>query len=152
MNPEKKRPRQTRLPLLLALMLAVSLAFLALLALMLSDTQGSGGGDPAAYAAELAQALPAADAALGAALLEAHECAACHLVGDGSVSPLFANIGSLAASRRPPLSAEQYLYEAILFPSAHLVAGYSDAMPGNYGERLSKQEVGHIIAYLLTLR
>lgn len=96
------------------------------------------------------QAMAGADASRGAELSAGQDCGLCHLEGDGSLAPLFTGLADLAPQRRPPLSAEQYLYEAIVNPAAHLVAGYSNAMPNNYGERLSQSEIGHIIAYLLT--
>ena len=127
--------------------------FALLLALIISATSSpdaaATGSD--AYAAELAAALAGADANIGEALITETDCATCHLTGDGSAAPLFDGLGSLAGIRRPPLSAEQYLYEAILFPAAHLLDGYANAMPSNYGEQFSPSQIGHMIAYLLTL-
>ncbi len=139
---------RTRKRALLAIVTAAALAFIFVLALVLQaaaprTTSGE-------YAAELEAALAGANVGLGAELAQTYECAACHLEGDGSASPLFAGIADQAALRRTPLSAEAYLYEAILYPGAHLVPGYSNAMPNNYGDRMSQAEVGHLIAYLLT--
>ena len=127
--------------------------FALLLALVISATSSSGAQTPAtdAYAAELAAALAGADARIGEALITETDCATCHLTGDGSAAPRFDGLGSLARQRRPPLSAEQYLYEAILFPAAHLLDGYANAMPSNYGDRFPPGDIGHMIAYLLTL-
>lgn len=128
-------------------------SFVLLLALVISATSSSGvpTAATAAYAPELAAALAGADAKIGEALISETDCATCHLTGDGSAAPLFNGLASLAGQRRPPLSAEQYLYEAILFPSAHLLDGYVNAMPSNYSERFSPSQIGHMIAYLLTL-
>ena len=104
----------------------------------------------ASYAEEVAAALKDADAARGAVLSEAQNCAACHVLGDGTVGPLFDGIAARAAQQRPPLSAEQYLYEAITAPGVYVLEPYANTMPSNYGELLSVQEIGHIIAYLLT--
>ena len=106
--------------------------------------------DSQAYASQVALAMAGADASRGAELSAGQDCGLCHLEGDGRLAPLFTGLADLAPQRRPPLSAEQYLYEAVVNPAAHLVAGYSNAMPNNYGERLSQSEIGHIIAYLLT--
>ena len=127
---------------------AAALAFILVLAIVLQAAAPR--ATSGEYGAELTAALSGADAGLGAELAQTYECAACHLEGDGSASPLFAGIADQAALRRPPLSAEAYLYEAILYPGAHLVPGYSNAMPNNYIDRLSTAEVGHLIAYLLT--
>lgn len=102
------------------------------------------------YADEVTAALTNADSEIGGDLVYELECNLCHLQGDGSLSPLFFGLADLASDRRPPLSAEQYLYEATLYPGVHLVEGYTNAMPNDYDERLTQQEVGHIIAYLLT--
>ena len=148
-TPAQSRKRH----LLLGIIAIVLLAFAALIALVINNASGAISASPAttAYLSELATALDGADASIGAELVQSNDCAACHLTGDGSVSPLFTGIADLAAERRPPLTAEQYLYEAILFPAAHPVEGYTNAMPNNYGDRLSLQEVGNMIAYLLTL-
>ena len=103
-----------------------------------------------AYATEVAEALDGASAIEAEELLLEHNCNVCHVLGDGRVAPLFAGIAERAAARRPHLSAQGYLYESIVFPGAYLVDGYANAMPGNFAERLSASEIGHIIAYLLT--
>ncbi|MCY3833595.1 MAG: c-type cytochrome [Chloroflexi bacterium] len=133
--------------------IAAVAAFALALALILGETLTPDSGDINAdsYADELAAALSGADADIGEKLIKETDCATCHLTGDGSAAPQFAGIGSIAGARRPPLDAEQYLYEAIVLPAAHLVDGYANAMPSDYGQRLSAQEIGHMIAYLLTL-
>ena len=130
------------------LALLVVAAFAAIIVLLVQDT----GAPPAdgAYQAELEIALAGADAIRGLDLSEAYECELCHWRGDGSTAPLYDGMADVAGQRRENYSAEQYLYEAIVYPAAHLVDGYTDAMPANYGERLTTEEIGHIIAYLLT--
>lgn len=125
--------------------------FVAVLVAVFSNSQpGSGEINAESYAEAVAVALTNADGEIGGDLVYELECNLCHLRGDGSQSPLFYGLADIAAERRPPLSAEQYLYEATLYPGLHLVEGYSNSMPDNYDERLTQQEVGHIIAYLLT--
>ncbi len=138
---------------LLAIVVVAAVAFILVLAVAMRGAWSAGGGTAGAnaYATEVAAVLDGADADVGAQLMQTYDCAACHLEGDGRNSPLFAGIADLAANRRPPLSAEQYLYEAILFPGLHLVDGYTNAMPNDYDDRLPPAEVGHMIAYLLTL-
>lgn len=112
--------------------------------------------------------LPTGDVDRGERLAETNACTACHVIantgpawqGDGE------GIGTRAAARieaedytGQATTAEQYLFEAIVLPSAHLVTdeptyapnGIS-AMPSNYGNQLSKQELADIIAYMLTLK
>lgn len=133
-----------------AIALLALIVFVAIIAAVLSNSApGSSEINAQSYAEEVAAALKNADTQIGGDLVYELECDLCHLQGDGSVSPLFFGLADVAAERRPPLSAEQYLYEAILFPALHLVEGYSNSMPNNYQDRLSQQDVGHIIAYLL---
>jgi len=153
MTEGDRNPRQTQKKLIVAVAFLVLAGFIALLALLISGTSSSDAGtiDSASYAAELEVALAGADAAIGEGLVTETDCATCHMTGDGTTAPRFDGLASIAAQRRPPLSAEQYLYEAIILPAAHLVDGYANAMPNNYGERFSPADLGHMIAYLLTL-
>lgn len=105
---------------------------------------------PSDFETAVAEALDGASAADAEDLLVEYSCVVCHVSGDGRVAPLFAGVAERAASRRPHLSAQQYLYEAIVHPGAYLVEGYANAMPGNFAERLSSSEIGDIIAWLLT--
>jgi len=145
------QPKKAQRRLLIGILLAVPLGF-GLLLLALAQS----GARPAAatanqYAAEVAAVMAGAEAARGAALLPAQDCLPCHLDGDTNLAPPVTGLGAIAGQRRPPLSAEQYLYEAILFPAAYLVEGYSDSMAKNYGDKLTAAQIGDIIAYLLTL-
>ncbi len=95
--------------------------------------------------------LAAADVERGSVLVNSQfECHVCHVQSAGQVAPSFEGLGARAASARPPLTAEAYLYEAIMYPSVHVVSGYSASMPANYPTRLEPQQVGDMIAYLLT--
>lgn len=95
--------------------------------------------------------LANADPQNGEVLLVKHDCAACHRAGAvNKIAPSFVGIAERAANRRPPLTAAAYIYESILHPTAYLVEGFVGAMPQNFSERLSDNELGDIIAYLLT--
>ncbi len=150
-NGSKSRPS----PLLIAgLALVAAAAFVAVIALTIGNSNSRGDSSTitsSSYAIELELIMDAADADIGAGLINEHDCFACHVLGDGSLSPLFDGIGALAANRRPPLTAAAYLYESIVDPSAFLLEGYSDSMPNTYTESLTHKDIGHIIAYLLTL-
>jgi mono/diheme cytochrome c family protein len=103
------------------------------------------------YVEQVAGLLQNANADNGAQLVEAYGCIACHRLGVSSdVAPPFDGIAERAVTRRPPLSAADYLYESVINPTAYVVEGYQPAMPQNYPDRLSDQELGDIIAYLLT--
>lgn len=103
------------------------------------------------YVEQVVGLLQNANAENGALLIEEYGCIACHRLGVSSkVAPAFEGIAERAATRRPPLTAADYLYESIIHPAAFVVEGYQPAMPQNYPDRLSDQELGDIIAYLLT--
>ncbi len=76
------------------------------------------------------------------------QCEACHGAVD-SAGPAFPGMGERAATRVEGMSAEDYLHEAIVEPSAHVVEGFSDIMPKNYGEQFSEEELQALIAYIL---
>lgn len=103
-----------------------------------------------AYLARIEPLLADADPAQGEALINEYECYACHIAGAPNIAPGFVGLGQLAAERRPPMTAAAYLYEAILYPHVHIVAGYADAMPRNYVQRMRDREIGDLVAYLLT--
>lgn len=114
------------------------------------ESTGSPAIDPQSYATDVAAALAGASASEGEALIEAFQCSACHIQGEGRVAPSFVGIADRAAIRRPPLSAAQYLYESIVSPGAYLADDYANSMPANFAHRLTHAEVGHIIAHLLS--
>jgi mono/diheme cytochrome c family protein len=117
---------------------------------------GGAGFEP--VGTDLNVTLPAGDATRGNALFNGSApladgqqagCQACHGTGTG---PDLAGVGTRAATRKPGLSADQYLHESIMQPSALVVDGFADIMPKNFGQRMSAQNLADIIAYLLTLR
>lgn len=77
-------------------------------------------------------------------------CVSCHVMGGDNIAPKFDEIAEHAAAREP-LQLEAYIYEAIVTPHAHIVEGYPNSMPNNYGTLLSDEQLGDMIAYLLTV-
>ena len=142
--------QRKRLLVILTLVAIATFALVILVIIGAGGGMGAGGSD--AYRDELATAMPNADPIIGEKLSAQNDCNACHLVGDGSVAPLFDGLADAAAERKSDLNAQQYLYEAIVYPSAHLIDGFTDAMPVDYGERLHIEDIGHIIAWLQTFR
>lgn len=96
--------------------------------------------------------LANADPARGPDLLQKHGCSACHAGQNaGYLAPGHAGLYALAAERRPPLTAAAYVYESIVYPGAYIVEGYDQVnMPRIYEQQISPDELGDIIAYLLT--
>lgn len=111
--------------------------------------------DPESLSAEsymdvVAPLIAQGDAARGEELVtQSYECYVCHIQGAGQTAPGFDGIATRAAEMRPPLTAEAYLYESIVLPGVHVVEGYPNSMPANYGTRISDAEMADILAYLL---
>jgi nitric oxide reductase subunit C len=130
----------------------------------------SGGGAPG-LAARMRGRAPASDdpVAMGESLFHATPpgCAACHSTAPdvALAGPTVANMAARAqATVQSPeytgaaQTAEEYIRESILEPSAHIVPGelYSvngqSVMPHNYDEMLTPEQIEHLVAYLMTLR
>ncbi len=83
-------------------------------------------------------------------------CGACHTVegvAAGVVGPDLTYIGSEAASRKPGMSAEDYLIESIKEPEAFVAEGVERAMPGlmtaAVTSHLTDEQVDGLVAFLL---
>ncbi|MEX0762540.1 MAG: cytochrome c oxidase subunit II [Dehalococcoidia bacterium] len=108
---------------------------------LLSLTPGSGavtpppgGGDPVEQ---------------GEALF-AQRCSTCHSTGpDDMTGPGLQGVVQRADTRKPDLSAEQYIEESLRQPGEYVVDGFLNVMPSFAG--LSDEEVSNLIAYLNTL-
>jgi nitric oxide reductase subunit C len=81
-------------------------------------------------------------------------CNTCHSLEPGVtlVGPSLANIGAEAGSMVADQSAEEYLRESIVNPSAFMVPGFADLMPATYGAQLTEKQINDLVAYLLTLK
>ena len=79
-------------------------------------------------------------------------CMTCHTL-DGSmlVGPSFQGIAGRAGQRIPGVSAEDYLRQSIVDPAVHVVDGYTNLMPADYGATLSEQDIESLVAFLLEL-
>jgi cytochrome c551/c552 len=139
-------------PVIVALILfvVVTVGFLLVFAL---GSQTSNGEETLSVADLRARAdalLENASAERGQALLDTYECGACHRGGAANgVAPSFEGTAERAAQRDLQLTAAAYIYQSITQPGAYIVEGYANAMPQNYGTRMTDQEIGDMIAYLL---
>ncbi|MCY4073438.1 MAG: c-type cytochrome [Chloroflexi bacterium] len=147
----RHRPRLAVTFTIALLILSTIVFAVAFSATSLSESALSPAIDAQSYATEVAAALADALASEGETLIEVFQCSICHVMGEGRVAPSFTGMADRAEARRQPLSAAQYLYESIVSPGAYLVEGYANAMPGNFADRLTQTEIGHIIAYLLSI-
>ncbi|MCC6611989.1 MAG: c-type cytochrome [Anaerolineae bacterium] len=99
--------------------------------------------------AEAAALLEIGDPANGDALIEKHGCYACHRIGVvNGIAPAFVDMAEIAAERRPPLSGPAYILQSILYPMAYVVDDFDPAMPQNFSEVLTQQELADLLAYL----
>jgi mono/diheme cytochrome c family protein len=127
----------------------------SLVAYIMSAGSEGGAADDAEATEEAAEdaegeadgAAAAGDAAAGGELF-AQNCAGCHGDADGA-GPARVGMGERAATRVEGMSAEDYLHESIVDPSAHVVEGFSDIMPKQYGEQFSEEQIANLIAYML---
>ena len=98
---------------------------------------------------------PATDpVARGRQVYRALNCGSCHepnLFGQ-RIGPPLDHVGSVAATRRPGMSAADYLGQSIIDPGAYVVPGYTDSMPRGLERSLSREDLDALIAYLLSLR
>lgn len=114
---------------------------------------------------DIAITLPEGDVEAGRAVSAGSAgCAGCHELS--SVGPSWApqadspGIGERAealiasgAYSGQAISVEQYLFESVVAPNVFLPDGFeANIMPGNYGDRLTVQELADLIAYMLSLR
>jgi len=83
-------------------------------------------------------------------------CQDCHSL-DGSektvgneIAPTLLGISQRAGDRIPGMSAEVYLRESIVDPSAYIVEGYSDYMLKGFKFLLSEEDIDNLVAFLLT--
>ena len=98
-------------------------------------------------------AVQAADPTEGEAIAQNNLCVGCHYLDPAMTitAPSWYNVGNTAVGRVPGESPAAYLYHSIIQPNAYVVAGYPQGvMPQTYGESLSTDDLGTLIAYLLS--
>jgi cytochrome c2 len=141
----------------LGLLVIISIGFIALF--IFASTIPEGGAEVVSevtadsYMDVVGPILENADASRGEELITRNGCHACHVAGAANnLAPDFSGVAARAAERRQPMQAEAYLYESIVHPEAFTVEGYSAQMPRTYGTILSNQDLGDIIAYLMTFQ
>lgn len=111
---------------------------------------GSGGNEPPPVVVD-------PDAAIrGEVVASGQGCFLCHSV-DGTGGGTGPTFKGLAGSQRPLTTGEfvradeAYLRRSILDPSAEIVEGYQDVMPGYFAEELSEEELDDLIAFINSL-
>ena len=158
-QPASTPPTRTRGPWpfviggCLVLFLCIVLA-LAVNAVFWSTRVLAGSNAPVPRTGEIqsqAAALPEGSVDDGEEIFEDNGCSGCHSLeaGNRGAGPSLSGISTRAAQERPGYAAEEYLYEAIVAPRAHVVEGFQPGiMPDRYN-RLSDQELADLIAFLM---
>jgi cytochrome c oxidase subunit 2 len=92
--------------------------------------------------------------ARGAQVYRERSCATCHQIGTdgGTAGPPLTHVGSVAETRKPGTSGEDYIRQSILDPGAYVVPGYPDTMPRGLARGLSQEDFDDLVRYLLTLK
>lgn len=88
----------------------------------------------------------------GQGVYESSGCGACHTIegiSEGAVGPALTSIGETAATRVAGQSAEEYIHQSIVDPSAYLVEGYDDLMLKTFADTLSSSQLNDLVAFLL---
>jgi mono/diheme cytochrome c family protein len=94
-----------------------------------------------------------AGAELGKQVFARAACNTCHGIKEGEkiVGPSMHGIWKIAATRKPGVSAKDYLHESIVKPGAFVPEGYPDGvMPQNFGQTLKAEEIDALLAYFET--
>lgn len=104
----------------------------------------------------IVDAVANADPALGEQLFTMNPvtpCNTCHLTDSEAmlVGPGLLNISERAETRIEGVTAEEYLYESIVHPNDFIVEGFAGAMPTNYGDTMTDDEIYALVAYLMSL-
>jgi mono/diheme cytochrome c family protein len=88
-----------------------------------------------------------------AGVKNAPACASCHTIDgkDTAAAPSLKGLAKRAEDAEKDESAQEYLLHSIIAPGKQLAGGYGNQMYGNYADKLSKQEIADLIAYLQTL-
>lgn len=93
--------------------------------------------------------------AIGRVLMTQYGCTGCHTVegvSTATTGPVLNGIATRGESQEGYASAEEYIRDSILNPSAVVVGDFNDGvMPANFSELISDENLGHIVAFLLTL-
>ena len=155
MSQTPNKPARIGLPVIVALVLLIVVVFIFVIAVINQTGDGTfeGTGTTVAadsYRAQVDALLAIAHPENAEAALGKYGCIACHRAGNAELAPSWVGLSERAATERPPLPADAYIYESIVDPAAYLVEGYNDVMPHDFATRMSQQELADVLAYLLT--
>ncbi|MCA9151872.1 MAG: c-type cytochrome [Planctomycetales bacterium] len=117
---------------------AILLVFVIWLATVLAVSR-----EPAAYGVSVAA---------GESKFRDH-CGACHIVEKGITThhgPNLYDFGKIAGTRKPGLTAAQYVLESVLDPEAFVAAQNRHGMPRNLASNFTEADLRNIVAYVVS--
>ena len=90
----------------------------------------------------------------GRQVYQEKSCGSCHRIGSsgGTTGPDLTRIGTLAATRKAGLGAEDYIIESVRDPGAYIVPGFPDTMPRGLDRGMTQEDLDDLVQYLMTLR
>lgn len=95
----------------------------------------------------------AGDPVKGQTVFNSKGCAGCHSTGTNTVvGPGLGGVATRAATRKPGMSAQAYLDESILAPSAFVVPGFTAGVMPTLFQSTGDEGFKDLVAYLLTLK
>ena len=78
-------------------------------------------------------------------------CSGCHTIegtSTATIGPDLTHIATVAATRKAPLSAEEYIRESIKEPGAYVVEGFEPLMP-KLADAMAEGELEDLVEFLL---
>lgn len=82
-------------------------------------------------------------------------CLACHTVdGSSGPGPTWSGIAGTTRtleSGESEIADTAYLFNSIIDPGSHIVAGFSDVMPADYADQLTVDEINDLVSYIQSL-
>ncbi len=94
--------------------------------------------------------LPAGNADNGKTLFNTKGCVGCHSLEKDKrlVGPSFYSVYDDAKTQVPGMGPDEYLYQSIVDPNAHIVATYqSGLMPATFSSQLTPQDMADLLAW-----
>ena len=95
---------------------------------------------------------PISSSAAGLMVFNQNGCSSCHTLtaakATGKIGPNLDNLAAYARQAKQPL--EPFIHESIVNPNAYIQPGYpKNVMPGNFGQSLTKEQLDHLVAFLV---
>ncbi len=100
------------------------------------------------------QPAPTDPVARGQQLYRTVGCVTCHDANSAGQrkGPALDHIGSVAATRRAGMRADEYIRQSILDPGAYVVPGFEDFAARSFDRPLPPEDLDALVAYLVSLR